>query len=137
MVQSLTTTATKLKNNPPPIKQEKPKEAPIQTAYKYLTVTEGETLELMTRTNPTLAKACHLGYIFNTTIAHDDENGNPEYGNPYVAGYIEMQERLAVSMAGKGRQELIDALGQGGKLPDSFYEKKESSFIVRGSDQDD
>lgn len=88
----------------------------------------------MTRTNPTLARACHLGYIFCTTIAHDNEDCQPEYGNPYVMGYIELQERLAVSMAGKGRQDLIDALNAGGKLPDSYYQKKESSFIIRNEE---
>lgn len=91
----------------------------------------------MTRTNPTLARACHLGFIFCTTIAHDDEDGNPAYGNPYVEGYIELQERLAVSMNGQGRRELIDALGAGGTLPDSYYQKKDSSFIIRGSNEDD
>lgn len=132
----MTTTANKLKSNPPPLKANEPKEAPIQTAYKILTVTEGLLLELMTRTNPTLARACHLGYIFCTTIAHDGPGGLPEFGNPYVESYIELQERLAVSMSGKGRQELIDALGAGGKLPDSYYQKKESSFIIRGSEDE-
>lgn len=132
----MTTTANKLTKNPPIFKAAEPKEAPIQTAYHHLTVEEGRPLELMTRTNPTLARACHLGYIFTHTIAHDGEDGLPEFGNTYVAGYIELQERLAVSMAGKGRQELIDALGQGGKLPDSYYEKKESSYILRGGEDD-
>ena len=39
--------------------------------------------------------------------------------------------RVGVSMDGRGRQELIDALTAGGRLPDSYYEKgKETSFIV-------
>lgn len=38
---------------------------------------------------------------------------------------------MGVSMDGRGRQELIDALTAGGRLPESYYEKdKQSSFIV-------
>lgn len=61
-------TANELTKNPQPIGEKKDKEAPIQTAYRYLTTTEGKLLELMTRANPTMANAIHLGYIFDTTI---------------------------------------------------------------------
>ena len=64
----LAISASELTKNPQPLENKKEKEAPIQTAYKYLTTTEGKLLELMTRANPTMANAIHLGYIFDTTI---------------------------------------------------------------------
>lgn len=127
-------TSKDLIDAPQPIDNKKDKEAPIQTAYRYLTTTDGALLELMTRANPTLARAAHLGYIFNTTILHDTPDG-AQFGNAYVAGYIEQIERVAVSMNGGGRRELIDALTAGGRLPDSYYmDKKPNSFTYEDGD---
>ena len=34
-------------------------------------------------------------------------------------------------MDGRGRQELIDALTAGGRLPDSYYDKdKQATFVI-------
>lgn len=126
--------AKDLNAEPHAINPEREKEAPIQTAYKYLTVTEGHLLELMTRVNPTLARAAQLGYIFNTTILHDTPDG-AQFGNTYVAGTLEQIERFAVSMNGAGRTELIDALSAGGRLPDSYYQKNApASYTIEGED---
>lgn len=128
-------TANDLKSNPQPIKRPDEKEAPIQTAYRHLTVTEGKQLEIMSRSNPTLAKAAHLAFIFNSTIAHDLPDGIESVGIPYVEGYITLVERMSVALDGKGRQELIDALGAGGKLPDAYYDAKSGQkFVVVGND---
>ena len=107
---------------PVEIPKKEEKEAPIQTAYRYLTTIDGRMLEIMTRSNLTMSRAVHLGYIFDTTIAHRTKQGLM-FGNAYVSGYIAQVERLAVSMAGEGRKELIAALDAGGKLPDSYYGK--------------
>lgn len=61
-------TASKLSENPPGLNKKDSKTPPVQIAFNYLTVTEGKLLEIMTRANPTMARAIHLGYIFNTTI---------------------------------------------------------------------
>lgn len=127
-------TTKDLTDNPQVVKNDREKEAPIQTAYRYLTVTEGHLLELMTRTNPTMARAAQLGLIFNTTILHDTPNG-PAFGNTYVSDVIGQIQRAAVGMDGRGRTELIDALNAGGRLPDSYYQKNgAASFTVEGDD---
>lgn len=64
----MATTANKLNENPPGLGKKEAKTPPVQIAFSYLTTTEGEMLEIMTRANPTMARAIHLGYIFNTTI---------------------------------------------------------------------
>lgn len=104
-----------------PTRSTQTKEAPVQTAFKCLTIESGFGLQLMTRTNPIMVKACQVSYIFDKALKYRDAQGNLNYGNPYVAGYVDQIMRLAVSMDGKGRNEIIEALGEGGKMPESYY----------------
>lgn len=110
-----------------PARSAQSKEAPVQTAFKYLTTESGPSLQLMTRTNPIMVKACQMAYIFDRAIKYPDAEGNLTQGNPYVAGYVDQIMRLAVSMDGKGRGEIIQALGEGGKMPDSYYGVRDRS----------
>lgn len=91
-------------------------DAPVTVVLKNLMTTEGKELEVLTRTNPNLANAAQIGFIFASI-----------YGSHYVASRVELIERLAISMDGKGREEQINALQAGGKLPDSYFEKKGNS----------
>ena len=97
------------------VKQEAP-DAPITVVLNNLTTTEGKKLEILTRTNPNLANAAQIGFIFASM-----------YGSDYVSRRVEMIERLAVSMEGKGREEQISALQAGGRLPDSYFESGSSA----------
>lgn len=91
-------------------------DAPVSVVLKNLMTTQGKELEVLTRTNTNLADAAQIGFIFASI-----------YGSKYVAARVELIERLAISMDGKGREEQINALQAGGKLPDSYFEKRGSS----------
>lgn len=87
-------------------------DAPIAVVLNNLTTVEGKKLEILTRTNPNLAEAAQVGFIFRKM-----------FGSSYVAERVELIDRLAISMDGKGREEQISALQAGGKLPDSYFDK--------------
>lgn len=87
-------------------------DAPVTVVLNNLTTVEGKKLEILTRTNPNLADAAQVGFIFSKM-----------FGSQYVAQRVELIERLAISMEGKGREEQINALQAGGKLPDSYFDK--------------
>lgn len=105
--------AAELLTDPAPITKESAPPAPITVVLDNLTVTEGKKLNILTRTNPNLANAVQIGYIYSTM-----------FNSQYVASRVETIEQLAISMDGKGREEQIGALQAGGKLPDSFFESK-------------
>lgn len=104
------------------------KEAPVQTAFKYLTSEDGNLLQLMTRTNPVMVGACQIAYIFDKALKYRNADGELETGNPYVSGYVDQIMRLSVSMGGKGREEIIQALGEGGTLPDQYYGQRAQAW---------
>lgn len=87
-------------------------------------VEDGKKLELMTRANPTMARAAQICYIFSTMIKMNDSE---VVGSKYVAGRMEQLERLGVGMNGLGRQDQIAALQAGGRLPDAYYERPGAS----------
>lgn len=106
--------ASDLLSNPQTIAKTPSKpDAPVSVVLKNLMTTEGKELEVLTRTNPNLANAAQIGFIFATI-----------YGSKYIASRVELIERLAISMEGKGREEQISALQAGGKLPDAYFDKK-------------
>ena len=74
--------------------------SPWHEALKALTVTEDEPLELVTRTNPILARACAISY----SMCHT-------FRSSYVAGRNNQNMRLAVSKDGRGREEIVRSLG--------------------------
>lgn len=93
-------------------------DAPITVVLGNLTTVDGKKLEILTRTNPNLAEAAQIGFIFSTM-----------FNSKYVSNRVELIERLAISMDGKGREEQISALQAGGKLPDSYFDKNGRSEI--------
>lgn len=103
--------AADLLSEPVTLQKESAPDAPITVVLNNLTTTEGRKLEILTRTNPNLANAAQIGFIFYNM-----------YGSKYVRDRVEQIECLAISMDGKGREEQISALQAGGKLPDSYFE---------------
>ena len=75
-------------------------ESPYDRALDILTVTADDPLELMTRTNPIMARACAVSYSMMAT-----------FRSSYVSGRINQVMRLAVSNGGKGRDEIVRSLG--------------------------
>lgn len=100
------------------------REAPVQSAFKYLTATEGDVLQLMTRTNPYLAQAAQIGFIFDKILLMPNDDDVLEVGCPYIREYVSQLERLAISKDAGGREDIIRALGEGGRVPESYYEGK-------------
>ena len=117
-------TVDELNQNPIPLsvdKNDKPL-PPVSVVVSNLLTEEGPRLELLTRNNPTLAKAAQIGFIFSTMLT---EEAAQVPGCPYVGERIEHIMRLAVSEGGKGREDQISALQAGGKLPDTYYDTGE------------
>lgn len=83
---------------------------PLTVVLDYLATTSGEQLEVLTQTNPVLAEAALVGMIYSRTII---DEGSDAPGCLYVENRIEQLERLAISMGGKGRDDLISALAAG------------------------
>ena len=75
-------------------------ESPYDRALDILTVIEDAPLELMTRTNPIMARACAISYSMMAT-----------FRSTYVGGRINQTMRLAVSSMGRGREEIVRSLG--------------------------
>ena len=78
-------------------------DGPMETSYdkalNILTVTEDEGLEIMTRATPISAKASAVAYSMCFT-----------FRSRYTKGRIDQINRLAVSMGGKGREEIVSSL---------------------------
>lgn len=100
------------------------REAPVQSAFRYLTATEGELLQLMTRTNPYLAQAAQIGFIFDKVLLMPNDRDQLEVGCAYISDYCSQLERLSIAKDAGGREDIIRALGEGGKVPESYYEGK-------------
>lgn len=90
---------------------------PFDRAYSVLTATGGERLEMMTRTTKPLAEAINLGYnmIWN-------------FHSAYLRGRIDTLMRVHVSMEGKGRAEMVQALQAGSGVPGEFYDQGNGSL---------
>lgn len=76
-----------------------PSETSYDKALNILTVTEDEGLEIMTRATPISAKASAVAYSMIFT-----------FNSRYTGGRINQINRLAVSMGGKGREEIVRSL---------------------------
>lgn len=107
--------------------QDLKQDAPVNTVLSNFMIESGPGLELLTRTTPQLAKAAEVCLIYGTQIKLEDGAA----GSPFVRDLWAMIMRMAVSMDGEGRKEQIEALQAGGKLPDSYFDKGNSSFEVR------
>lgn len=103
--------ANDLRENPRiQLEQDTRPELPVKAIVGHLTVEDGAELELMTHTTPAVVRAARIGYIYARV-----------FRSSYVAGSVEQIERLAVSVGGQGRRDLIDAVEAGGKVPDAYY----------------
>ena len=91
--------ADSLIDNPVFQQQAQPPELPVRTALSKLTTTKGDDLEMTTRATPQIVRAAQVGYIYARI-----------YGSSYIQGRVEQMERLAVSMGGQGRRDLIDTV---------------------------
>ena len=91
--------------------------SPFDQAFGALTTTGGPKLELLTRANRKLSVA--IDHTYNRCF---------NYHSFYLRGRIDMLMRLAVSMGGKGRGEIVDSLRAGSGVPDSFYSDGGSSY---------
>lgn len=99
------------------------RDMPVNVALGQLTTLEGSGLELTTRTTPRLVHAAAFAYIYTHT-----------YNSDYARGRIEQIERLAVSMNGQGRRDLIDVVQAGGSMPDNYLEGASQEFMIHDSD---
>lgn len=86
-------------------------DTPYAMAFDMLSALRGEKLEIMTRTNFRLVQAAQVSY-----------NMIAQFNSRYIAGETEQIERFAVSMGGKGREEIVESLRAGGDMPDAYYE---------------
>lgn len=97
-------------------------ELPIKDIARRLTVEEGAPLEITTRTTATMAYAAQFCLIYTE-----------RFNSRYAAARIGQIERLAISMAGQGRRDLIDALAAGGAVPGEYYSdagKKKADYPI-------
>lgn len=98
-------------------------ELPVKDIARRLTVEEGKPLDITTRTNPALAEAAQFA---NAWVYR--------YGSNYASGRIAQVERLAISMNGQGRRDLIDALTAGGSVPGEYYTDGKKDRPIFASD---
>lgn len=88
-------------------------ELPVKDIAKRLTVEDGAAIEITTRTTATMAYAAQFCLIYTE-----------RFKSNYAKARIGQIERLAISMAGQGRRDLIDALQAGGAVPGEYYADK-------------
>lgn len=85
-------------------------ELPVKDIAKRLTVEDGAAIEITTRTTATMAFAAQFCLVYTE-----------RFNSNYARARIGQIERLAISMAGQGRRDLIDALQAGGAVPGEYY----------------
>lgn len=88
-------------------------ELPVKDIAKRLTVEDGAAIEITTRTTATMAYAAQFCLIYTE-----------RFKSEYAKARIGQIERLAISMGGQGRRDLIDALQAGGAVPGEYYADK-------------
>lgn len=91
--------------------------APVIFVVRELLTTKGEKLEILTRSNTSMAHAVQLQGIWSRIR---NNNGSDDRLS-YVSDRVEQTKRMAVSMNGRARDELISAIDKGGNLPAEYY----------------
>lgn len=110
-----------LKRSPKFAIKSKP-DLPINSVVREMVNQEGPSLELTTRCTQQLAYAAAMGHLYGSDIS---------FGSVWVNSRINQLLRLAVSIGGAGRQDLINALAAG-QIPGEYYtedKQREFSFI--------
>lgn len=97
-------------NQPILIDRSNKPELPVKDIAKRLTVEDGKPLEITTRTTAVIANASQFCLIYTF-----------RFNSKYAEARIGQIERLAISMSGQGRRDLIDALQAGGAVPGEYY----------------
>lgn len=82
---------------------------PVNTALRKLSQLHGPELEISTRTNTTINRAAAAALIYTY-----------RFNSAYAAARIEQVERLAISVDGQGRRDIIDTVAAGGQVPDEY-----------------
>lgn len=98
---------------------------PVKKALRSLLSTDGPALDLTTHAGASLIRAVDLGNIYVATFKLD-----------YLRERLERLERLAVSVNGQGRRDLIDAVQAGGSLPPEYYRPGAASATFSPLDED-
>lgn len=83
---------------------------PVKKALSALMISKGPELDITTHAGGALVRAVDMGGIYVDT-----------FNLEYVRARLERLERLAISVNGQGRRDLIDAVGAGGSLPSEYY----------------
>lgn len=110
-----------LKRSPKLAIRSKP-DLPINSVVRELVNQSGPALETTTCCTRELAYAAAMGHLYGSTIS---------FGSIWVTSRIDQLLRLAISIDGRGRQDLIAALAAG-QIPGEYYtedKSKEFSFI--------
>lgn len=110
-----------LKRSPKLAIKSKP-DLPINSVVREMVNQEGAPLELTTRCTQQLAYAAAMCHLYGSEIS---------FGSEWVNSRKNQVLRLAVSIEGRGRQDLISALAAG-QIPGEYYTEdkhREFSFI--------
>ena len=103
-------------------------ELPVKDIAKRLTVEDGKPLEITTRTTAVIANASQFCLIYTF-----------RFKSNYAQARIGQIERLAISMGGQGRRDLIDALQAGGAVPGEYYadgtKKRDYPIFEKSTDE--
>lgn len=94
-------------------------EIPVNTVVGKMSQTSGQELEVTTRLNDKLARAVAMGHLFGSPIS---------FGSSWVTSRTDQLMRLAISMSGEGRKDLIEALRAAGTIPEAAFGPKSSEF---------
>ena len=86
---------------------------PVTKGMGFLATTQGPRLEMMTRTNRQIVSGISAGAAYVQ-----------RYKSAYCRKRVERIERLAVSLGGQGRAEMIQMVGAGGPVTDAYYDRK-------------
>ena len=105
---------------------------PVKNVTDKLYKTDGKELEIVTRANPMLIRAVTFGNVYCG-----------RFNSKYAQGRVDQLMRLAISMEGQGRTDLIECLRAGGSTPDAYFsaetqnKKKEFRYLrTSGSDEE-
>ncbi len=116
-----------LKDNNP-VRKNVERDIPVNTVVSQISRTDGEDLELTTRLTTQMARAVSMGHLFGSPIS---------FNSVWVISRTDQLMRLAVSMGGEGRKDLIEALRAGGRVPDAAFGKGSGEQFYDVEDDDD
>ena len=107
--------ATDLFEGPPQTEDRKAQDPPVSKGMEILSTLDGVRLETVTRTNRQIVEGITAGSAY---VAR--------YNSPYIQARRDRLMRLAISMGGKGREEIIEIVKAGGQMADAYYERDAS-----------